>query len=110
LHPWLQQREIVNYCQQHGIVVEAYCPLVRNSKASDETLGSVANKHAATSSQVLIAYSLKKGWVPLPKSDDTGRIKTNATAFQFALDRHDMELLDGLDQGRAGAIVQAVDN
>ncbi|PHH91701.1 hypothetical protein CDD83_10618 [Cordyceps sp. RAO-2017] len=38
LHPWLQQRQIVEYCRAQAIVVEAYCPLVRNLKARDETL------------------------------------------------------------------------
>lgn len=41
LHPWLQQREVVEYCHKHGIVVEAYCPLVRNKKTNDPTLNEI---------------------------------------------------------------------
>lgn len=68
LHPFSQQREIVEYCHKHGIVVEAYCPLVRNRKADDRTLNAVAQAHGKTVAQVLIRYCLQKNWVPLPKS------------------------------------------
>jgi diketogulonate reductase-like aldo/keto reductase len=63
-----------------------------------------------TSNQVLIRYSLQKGWVPLPKSDTPERIKANADVYGFHLNEEDMAALDGLDQGAAGAIVQAADN
>ncbi|CAH0020531.1 unnamed protein product [Clonostachys rhizophaga] len=110
LHPWSQQREIVDYCRSHGIAVEAYSPLVRNQKAQDSTLARIAEKHHVASSQVLIRYCLQKGWIPLPKSDNTGRIKANADVFDFSLDDEDMEILDNLNQGAAGAIVEAVAN
>ncbi|KAK7921706.1 NADP-dependent oxidoreductase domain-containing protein [Apiospora marii] len=110
LHPWSQQTEIVEYCEKQGITIEAYCPLVRNTKADDPTLAKVAEKHGVAPSQVLVRYCLERGWVPLPKSDNTERIAMNADVFEFALDQEDMAALNGLNQGAAGAIVQAVSN
>ncbi|KAM0340377.1 hypothetical protein ACHAPU_010513 [Fusarium lateritium] len=110
LHPWNQQREAVEYCEKNNIVVEAYSPLVRNQKADDKTLASIAKKHNVTPSKVLIRYCLQKNWVPLPKSDTPERIQANADVFGFDLDDKDMKSLDDLDEGAAGAIVQAVDN
>ncbi|KAI1417240.1 Aldo/keto reductase [Hypoxylon sp. FL1857] len=110
LHPWCQQKEIVQYCEKHSIVIEAYCPLVRNTKAEDKTLVSVARKHGVSTSQVLIRYCLQRNWVPLPKSDNPGRIKANADIYGFELDEDDMSLLNDLDQGPKGAIVEAVEN
>ncbi|GKU06242.1 alcohol dehydrogenase [Fusarium langsethiae] len=110
LHPWLQQRDVVSYCEKNNIAVEAYAPLVRNQKANDKTLGSIASKHSVTPSKVLIRYCLQKNWIPLPKSDTPERIRDNADVFGFELDNKDMKSLDDLDQGDAGAIVQAVDN
>lgn len=110
LHPWCQQREIVEYCQKNKIVVEAYCPLVRNYKANDETLIRIAKKYGKTTGQILIRYCLQKGWVPLPKSDNPERIAQNADVFGFDISKEDMATLDGLDQGSSGAIVEAVDN
>ena len=100
----------MEYCQKHGIVVEAYCPLVRNEKANDETLLKLAKKYNKSTGQILIRYSLQKGWIPLPKSDTPSRIEANADVFDFNLETGDMEVLDGLDQGDKGAIVEAVQN
>ncbi|KAF1836595.1 Aldo/keto reductase [Decorospora gaudefroyi] len=110
LHPWCQQREIVEYCKQNDIVVEAYCPLVRNQKSNDETLLSIAKKHSKEPNQVLVRWSLQKGFVPLPKSDTPSRIVSNADVYGFELDKEDMAKLDRLDRGANGAIVQAVSN
>ncbi|KAK4985436.1 hypothetical protein LTR50_005986 [Elasticomyces elasticus] len=110
LHPWCQQRDAVSYCQKNNIVVEAYCPLVRNQKAKDPTLLNISKKYNVTTGQVLIRYCLQKGWVPLPKSDTESRIIANADVYGFHIDDEDMQKLDGLDQGDKGAIVQAVTN
>jgi len=108
LHPWNQQREVVDYCKKNGIAVEAYCPLVRNKKAEDPTLNEVAKKHNKTTAQVLVRYCIEKDWSPLPKSDNPGRIAQNADVFSFQLDKSDMEKLD--DQPQEPALVLAVDN
>jgi diketogulonate reductase-like aldo/keto reductase len=42
--------------------------------------------------------------VPLPKSDDPTRIHENADIYDFELSHEDMEALNGLDQGPAGAM------
>ena len=110
LHPWCQQREIVEYCKKNDIVVEAYCPIVRNQKSDDKTLKEIASKHNTSPNQVLIRFCLQKGWVPLPKSDTPERIMKNADVYSFELDGDDIAALDGLDQGKKGAIVQAVSN
>ncbi|KAH6682347.1 NADP-dependent oxidoreductase domain-containing protein [Plectosphaerella plurivora] len=110
LHPWAQQREVVAFCRENGIIVQAYCPIVRNQKAGDPTVAAIAERHGVSENQVLIRYSLQKGWVPLPKSDTPARIKANADVYGFNLSDEDMAALDGLDQGAAGAIVQAADN
>lgn len=104
LHAWCQQRTAVEYCHKHGIVVEAYSPLVRNQKADDPTLVKLAEKHGKSGAQILIRYCLQKNWVPLPKSDTPARIEENADVYDFELSDEDMKSLDDLDQGDQGAI------
>ncbi|KAI9679060.1 MAG: hypothetical protein M1829_001730 [Trizodia sp. TS-e1964] len=110
LHPWCQQREIVAYCNKHGIAVQAYSPLVRGRKFADATLTSIAEKYSVSPAQILIRYSLQKGWSPLPKSDTLERIDMNADVYGFEIKSGDMEALDELDEGKRGAIVIAVNN
>ncbi|POR37968.1 Putative oxidoreductase C2F3.05c [Tolypocladium paradoxum] len=107
LHPWCQQRDLVQFCRDNGIVLQAYSPLSRGEHLGDEALGAVAAKHGKSPAQVLIRYGLQKNWVPLPKSGNPERIKQNADVFDFALDDDDIKALDGLDQGPSGALFPA---
>ncbi|PNY24089.1 oxidoreductase [Tolypocladium capitatum] len=107
LHPWCQQRDLVRFCRDNGIVLQAYSPLSCGEHLGDEALGAVAAKHGKSPAQVLIRYGLQKNWVPLPKSGNPERIKQNADVFDFALDDVDVETLDGLDRGPTGALFPA---
>ena len=70
----------------------------------------MSKSHDKSTAQILIRYSLQKGWVSLPKSDTPSRIIANADVYGFELTDEDMRVLDSLDQGENGAIVQAVKN
>lgn len=83
---------------------------MRNQKADDKTLNTVADKYGKTTSQVLIRYCIEKGWSPLPKSDTPSRIRANAEVFGWSISKEDMDTLDGLDQRGKGALVAAVKN
>jgi len=110
LHPWCQQRSIVSYCQSNGIIVQAYTPLVKGSDApngkgvKNAVVLKVSEKHGRTPAQVLVRWSLQKGLVPLPKATSPHRIEENLKVFDFSLDAEDMEAIDALDQGAAGAV------
>ncbi|KAF4816909.1 putative oxidoreductase [Colletotrichum tropicale] len=62
---------------------------------------------AVTEAQVLVRWSVQKGFVPLVKSSDPARIEENANVFSFELDEEEMQLLDDLDMGAQGALFPA---
>ncbi|ETI45912.1 hypothetical protein L914_09281 [Phytophthora nicotianae] len=97
LHPWLARADTVKYCEEQGIIMEAYSPLARAQKMHDRTLKLIASEVGATSAQVLIAWSLAKGFVALPKSVTESRIKENLEAAKLELTSEQMEKLNGLD-------------
>ncbi|KAJ3534435.1 hypothetical protein NM688_g7138 [Phlebia brevispora] len=103
LHPLCQQKPIVEYCRQHNIVIEAYCPVIRG-RMDIPVLQEIAKKHTRDPGQILIRWSLQKGFVPLPKSATPSRIHSNAQVYDFELDDADMASLDALDKGKEGAI------
>lgn len=59
LHPWLTRKDITEWCKQRGVLLEAYCPIVRATKNDDPLLVSLAKKYGKTPSQVLIRWSLQ---------------------------------------------------
>ncbi|KDQ14807.1 hypothetical protein BOTBODRAFT_32161 [Botryobasidium botryosum FD-172 SS1] len=103
VHPHFQQREIVEYCEKNSIFVEAYCPLIRG-KLDIPVLQSIAQKHNKEGAQVLIRWSLQKGFAPLPKSNTPSRIISNTDVYDFELDEEDIAALDALEKGKDGSV------
>ncbi|CCL99864.1 uncharacterized protein FIBRA_01889 [Fibroporia radiculosa] len=103
LHPFCQQKPIVNYCKAHSIIIQAYCPIVRGRLDNSVILG-VARKYNKDPAQILLRWSLQHGFVPLPKSSQPARIYSNAALYDFHLTEGDMSELDALDKGNDGAI------
>lgn len=88
----------MDYCQNHGIILQAYSPLDRGKRINDGAVVSAAKKHSKSPAQVLIRYSLQKGWVPLPKSANPERMKQNTEVYDFELDSDDLQALDALEK------------
>lgn len=98
LHVFLQQPELVEYCQKEGIVVEAYSPLAHGKRMDDPTIIAVAQKHHKTYAQIMLRWCVQKGVVVLPKSVTPERIRQNIDLYNFELDAEDMHRLTQLDQ------------
>ena len=98
IHPFLQRKALVQYCKDHNIVAEAYSPLAKAQKLMDPTITAVAHRLGVTSAQVLIAWSLSKGLVPLPKSVHPERQRQNLEAADVVLTEEDIRQLDGLEE------------
>lgn len=90
---------IVELCNQHDIVVEAYSPLTKGRRLADPVLAEIGARHGKSPAQVLIRWALDKGFVVLPKSVNAGRIAENFDVFDFALTGDDSARLDALDEG-----------
>ncbi len=98
----LQSRQqVVSFCREHDIVLEAYSPLTKGQKLKDPELVKLATKYGRSPAQILIRWSLQRGFVVLPKSAKPERIEENAHVFDFELDEADMVALDALDEALA---------
>lgn len=93
VHPWLPRQDLVDWCTPRGVIIEAYSPLTSGARLDDPLLKPLAEKHKKTPPQILLRWSLQKGFVPLPKSVTLSRIQENADLYDFELDAEDMETL-----------------
>jgi len=98
LHVFLQQPELIEYCRENNIVVEAYSPLAHGHGLDNEVLVEIAKKHRKSTAQIMIRWCLEMGTVPLPKSITPERIAENIDVLDFKLDEHDMKELKKLDK------------
>jgi diketogulonate reductase-like aldo/keto reductase len=101
LSPFLHRTraDTLRRCAEEGIVVEAYSPLTKGCRLDDSTVREIAGELERTPAQVLIRWSLQKGFVVLPRSSSPARIAENAAVFDFALGDEQMARLDALDEG-----------
>ncbi|KAK6908077.1 aldo-keto reductase [Kwoniella mangroviensis CBS 10435] len=96
LHPYNPEHELVKYCQDKGILVQAYSPLGSTSSPlhKDEVLTKIAEKHGESTAAILLSYLISKNVVVLPKSVTPSRIESNLKAIK--LDASEVEQLDKL--------------
>lgn len=97
-HPYLYQKELLEFCKSHKIQLEAYSPLTKGRKLNDSKLLKIAQKYSRTSAQILIRWVLQKGVVVIPKSSRKERIEENARVFDFEISDEDMKALDSFNQ------------
>ena len=96
-HPFLYQKELLNYCREHTIALEAHSPLAEGKGSENEQVNSIVAKYGKTTSRIFLRWSIQHGAVPIPKSVHQERIKENISVFDFELSEEDMKTLDGLN-------------
>lgn len=97
-HPRLTQKEIQAFCQEHGIQLEAWSPLMQGQLLDNLVLQEIANKYNKTIAQVILRWDLQNGVVTIPKSTKEHRIVENSTVFDFELTKEEMQRINELNQ------------
>lgn len=97
-HPKLTQVELRSFCQQHGIQVEAWSPLMQGKLLDNSLLMTIAAKYNKSVAQVIIRWDLQNGVITIPKSIKEHRIIENADVFDFSLTTEEMEQIAGLNE------------
>lgn len=105
LHPTWQQREVTDFCKQHGIALEAYSPLARGKdlEATRAIVEPIAQRYLVTPAQVILRWHIEHGFIVIPKSVTPCRQKENLHSASFCLTEEEVCAIDQLDgEGRMG--------
>ncbi|MFI3633131.1 aldo/keto reductase [Streptococcus parauberis] len=97
LAPGCYQTEVVDYCKEHNIILEAWGPLGQGDIFTNEEMQALAEKYGKTVAQLALAWSVYQGFLPLPKSVHEDRIKENMDFFDIELSEEDAETIKNLD-------------
>lgn len=96
LCPGDTQNELVRYCKERDILLEAYSPLGTGKIFNVPEMKQLSEKYGKSVAQICIRWSLQNEWLPLPKSVTPDRIAENINVFDFELSEEDTELIAGL--------------
>ncbi len=84
--------ELMDYCRQEGIQVEAYSPIAHGEALKNPAIAEMAKKYGVSPAQLCIRYVLKLGAVALPKTANPAHMESNA-AVDFEISQGDMDTL-----------------
>lgn len=96
-HPYLYQKDLLDYCRENDIVLSASAPLARTEVFDDLVIKELADKYNKTQAQIVLRWELEKGIAPLPKSTNSEHIKSNLEVFDFELEEKDHKIIDDLE-------------
>jgi diketogulonate reductase-like aldo/keto reductase len=97
LNVFLQQPELVKYCRDNNIQIEAYSPLAHGHLLDTPAISEIAKKHNKTNAQIMLRWLAQQDFVLIPKSVNPKRIAENINIFDFQLDNDDLGLLTKQD-------------
>jgi len=97
-HPLLYQRELLEFCLAHDIVLEAYSPLCRGEILRHPVVTAIAGRYGKTAAQASLRWLLQRGCVVIPKASSEPHLRDNLGALGWEMEAADVEEMDGLDE------------
>lgn len=94
ISPYNTQQDLIAFCQDKGILVQAYSPFGRGylvkELMADNVLVEIANNHKRTVGQVILRSIVQQGVAVVARSSNQNRIKDNINIFDFELTKEEM--------------------
>ena len=110
LHPLLQQKDMLAFCEEQGIHLTAYSPLGSRDRSADmkandepdmfelEIIKEIAAAHGKSPAQILLAWAVNRGTAVIPKSTNPDRLRQNHQSAKITLSDEEMERIASLDK------------
>ena len=97
-NPIYYDEETINYSEQNGIIIQAYCPFAEWNKklVENDIIVNIAKNKNKSVSQIILKWLLQKNKIPLPKSVHGDYIKQNFDLNGFYLSEEEMKQIDTL--------------
>jgi alcohol dehydrogenase (NADP+) len=110
LHPFLQQKNILDFAKAKGINLTGFCPLGSADRPANrisdgepklfenKIIIDIGHDKGHTPAQIMLAWAINRGTSVIPKSVNSQRLVENLTAVDIELSSFEMEKLNNLDQ------------
>lgn len=85
-HPFIDQRELLMYCQSNDIMLTAYTPFARGTVHKNPTISQLAERYNKTPAQITLRWLTQQPLVSaIPKSSQREHLQENIDIFDFEL-------------------------
>lgn len=97
LHPYFPQVEQVKWHDERGIITEAWSPLSNGRGLVEEpVLVEIGKNHGVGGGEVALAWHHARGIVPIPRSTNPERQKSNLDAVNIELSADEIDAITAL--------------
>jgi diketogulonate reductase-like aldo/keto reductase len=97
-HPGFYRPDLVEYCRENDVVVEAAAPLARMELFENEVVRDLADSYGKSPAQIILRWTVEKDVVVLPRSGSPEHVRDNGDLFDWELDPADHERLGDIDR------------
>lgn len=96
-HPFIKQKTLQTFLNNHHILLEAYSPLARGDVFDNEFIKEIADKHNVTPAQISLAWILAdKHRIAIPKTANPDHLQGNLDAINVQLSADEIEKISSL--------------
>lgn len=100
--PLNTQNEMIEYANNHSIVIESYSPVMflrsENSVTKSSGIRDICGKYGKSLAQVTLRWDLQRGIIPIPKSGTPSRVRENYDLFDFELTQEEMSFISSFNE------------
>lgn len=99
-HPYLVQKDLINYCRQENIHMEAWSPLMRGGILDIDLLKDLALKYNKSIPQIVLRWDIQMGFSTIPKTTSRERMLENMNIFDFEIEEEDISRITSLNKDK----------
>lgn len=95
-HPGQMQKDIVEYCINNNILVEAWSPLGTGKMLENMKLQEIVKKYNKSVAQLCIRWCMQNKVLPITKTININRMLENIKVFDFNIVEKDMKEINNI--------------
>lgn len=100
VHPYSQEKELKEFLEKEGIVIQAWYPLGHGDKSllEEPLFAQLGEKYGKSNAQIILRWHIQDGNIVIPGSKNPEHIRDNFALFDFSLTDGEMEKIAQLDR------------
>lgn len=99
-HPYIyhEQLETIEFCREHGIELEGYCPFAQGKVLQDPVVSEIARTHQCSKAAVILKWCYQKEIKPIIGTRSTSHLQSNADLSDWRLSPGESAAIDSLSR------------
>ena len=99
VHPFLQNKKLIEFCNDEEILVTAYMPLAYGKILENQTLTDIAKKYDVSVVDITLAWLYQQDLIIIPSSTKRQNMENNLNFPEISFSKEELKKIAALDNG-----------